>query len=250
MPRSAELRDRRASAWLEWYLDEVAATKVRPSTLHRYRQEVPLYIGPSLGKVRLDKLTPDRISDFYQVQLQHLSAGSVRRLHALLRRSLSVALRWQLITWNPVTAVDPPSLTPTEVRPYSAEEAGMFLAAVNSTHNEARWLLAIALGVQRLRALSSASNRKSPGEQQGPTRNHVVQQKCAPNQAAGRPVRATRHDTTPASRTRRLAPAGQRTTSPELRTSTGWSGARTRAKSADETMRPTKRGFGNDADLP
>jgi integrase len=64
-----------------------------------------------------------------------------------------VALRWQLITWNPVTAVDPPSPTPTEVRPYTAGEAGQFLSAVSGTHNEARWLLAISLGLRQGEAL-------------------------------------------------------------------------------------------------
>jgi hypothetical protein len=45
----------------------------------------------------------------------------VRRLHALLRRSLGVAVRWQLIPWNPVTAVDPPSLTSVEVHLFDAK---------------------------------------------------------------------------------------------------------------------------------
>ena len=41
---------------LERYLDEVAASTVRPSTLRRYRQKLRLYIAPALGKVPLDKL--------------------------------------------------------------------------------------------------------------------------------------------------------------------------------------------------
>ena len=81
--------------WLVRYLDEVAAPSVRPSTLRRYRQELRLYIAPALGKVPLDKLKPSQVSDFYRSQLLHLSPGSVRRLHALLRRSLGVAVRWQ-----------------------------------------------------------------------------------------------------------------------------------------------------------
>ncbi|HWI00876.1 MAG TPA: N-terminal phage integrase SAM-like domain-containing protein [Propionibacteriaceae bacterium] len=117
--------------WLERYLNEVAAFSVRPSTLRRYRQELRLYIAPALGKVPLDKLKPSQVSDFYRSQLLHLSPGSVRRLHALLRRSLGVAVRWQLIPWNPVTAVDPPSLTSVEVHPFDAKEARLFLAAAS-----------------------------------------------------------------------------------------------------------------------
>jgi integrase len=52
--------------WLERYLNEVAASSVRPSTLRRYRQELRLYIAPALSKVPLDKLTPSQVSDFYR----------------------------------------------------------------------------------------------------------------------------------------------------------------------------------------
>ena len=135
--------------WLERYLDEVAAASVRPSSLRRYRQELRLYIAPALGKVPLDKLKPSQVSDFYRSQLLHFSPGSVRRLHALLRRSLGVAVRWQLIPWNPVTAVDPPSLTSVEVHPFDANEARLFLAAASCDRFHARWLIAVLLGLRQ-----------------------------------------------------------------------------------------------------
>jgi len=137
------------AGWLDRYLTEVAASTVRPSTLDRYRQEVRLYITPALGEVRLDQLTAAQVSGFYRDQLQRLSPGSVRRLHALLRRSLMVAVRWQVISWNPVTAVDPPSLATAEVQPFSVEEARRFLAAVGGDRMEARWLLAVMVGMRQ-----------------------------------------------------------------------------------------------------
>jgi hypothetical protein len=103
------------ATWLERYLNEVASTTVRPSTLHRYRQEVRLYIAPSLGKLRIDQLRPNQVAAFYQEQLRHLSAGSVRRLHALLRRALTVAVRWRIVPSNPIAAVDPPAIDAAEV---------------------------------------------------------------------------------------------------------------------------------------
>jgi integrase len=145
------------SGWLDRYLDEVAATTVRPSTLHRYRQEVRLYIGPSaIGRARLDAIKPPQIAAFYREQLERLSPGSVRRLHALMRRALTVAVRWQLIPWNPVAAVDPPSLAVEEVRPYSAAEAQAFLQRVAGERFEARWRLAVNLGVRQGEALGLA----------------------------------------------------------------------------------------------
>ena len=142
--------------WLERYLDEVAASSVRPSILRRYRQELRLYIAPALGKVPLDKLKPSQVSDFYRSQLLHLSPGSVRRLHALLRRSLGVAVRWQLIPWNPVTVVDPRSLTSVEVHPFDAKEARLFLAAASGDRFQARWLIAVSLGLRQGEVLGLA----------------------------------------------------------------------------------------------
>jgi integrase len=100
-------------------------------------------------RVPLDKLRPSQVSDFYRSQLLRLSPGSVRRLHALLRRSLGVAVRWALIPWNPVTAVDPPSLTSVEVHPFDANEARLFLAAASCDRFHARWLIAVLLGLRQ-----------------------------------------------------------------------------------------------------
>ncbi|MGO4956771.1 site-specific integrase [Luteococcus sp. Sow4_B9] len=136
-------------AWLTQYLDEVASQTVRPSTLRRYRQEARLYIIPVLGKLRLDKLTPHHISDFYQLMGRRLSAGSVRRLHALLRRSLTVAVRWKLMASNPVLAVDPPSVTRQEVKPWTLEQTRAFLVFIESRPMAARWQLAVVLGLRQ-----------------------------------------------------------------------------------------------------
>lgn len=125
-------------------------------TLSRYRQEVRLYIAPGLGRITIDKLRPAQISAFYQDQLTRLSPGSVRRLHALLRRALGVAVRWQLINANPVLAVDPPSIDTAEVHPLSATEAQDFLRAVRGDRLEARWMLAVMLGLRQGEALGLA----------------------------------------------------------------------------------------------
>jgi integrase len=135
--------------WMEIYLAEVAAAKVRPSTLHRYREEVEHHIGPLLGRLRLDKLTPAHITGFYRDRMTVLSAGSVRRLHANLRRALNIAVRWQLIHSNPVALVDPPSIPHSEVKPYDLAEARAFLKAVQGRRLEARWVIGIALGLRQ-----------------------------------------------------------------------------------------------------
>jgi len=132
--------------WMDTYFAEVAAAKVRPSTLHRYQEEVEHHIAPLLGRHRLDRLTPLHLTAFYRDRLEVLSPSSVRRLHANLRRALNVAVRWQLIPVNPV---NPPSLTHTEVNPYTVAEARAFLKAIKGLRLEARWLIAVTLGLRQ-----------------------------------------------------------------------------------------------------
>lgn len=66
-----------------------------------------------------------------------------------MRRSLTVAVRWQVIPWNPVAAVDPPSLNTAEVQPLDASEAKAFVATVAGERFEARWRLAITVGLRQ-----------------------------------------------------------------------------------------------------
>jgi integrase len=65
------------------------------------------------------------------------------------------AVRWQLIPWNPVTTVDPPSLTSVEVHPFDAKEARLFLGAASGDRFQARWLIAVSLGLRQGRCWGS-----------------------------------------------------------------------------------------------
>jgi integrase len=59
-------------------------------------------IKPDLGEIKLDRLTAQHIDAFYgKLRGRGLSAGSVRRHHALLHAALEQAVRWELLSKNP-----------------------------------------------------------------------------------------------------------------------------------------------------
>jgi integrase len=136
-------------AWMATYLREVATDRVRPSTLHSYEQFAGLYINPWLGKHRLDKLRPQHITAFYREMSKSLAPSSVRRIHAVLRRALTVAVRWGIIHTNPALLIDPPSLPRNNVNPYTVDEAKAFLQAASEDRVEARWVVALSLGLRQ-----------------------------------------------------------------------------------------------------
>jgi integrase len=82
-----------------------------------------------------------------------LSAASLRHMHAVTRRALNVAVKWQLITVNPANLVDAPRPRPHEVIPLSATEARRLIEAARGDRMEARWLVGLALGLRQGEAL-------------------------------------------------------------------------------------------------
>lgn len=92
--------------WLEFWLESIAASKVRPSTLHSYRGYVRNRIIPALGRHRLDRLQPEHLEEFYRNSLgQGLAPATVLQMHRILSRSLKVAMRRDAAefrgTWRP-----------------------------------------------------------------------------------------------------------------------------------------------------
>lgn len=138
------------AAWMETYLRDVAAKRVRVSTLRRYEMDIRNHLLPQLGKRRLRDVRPNDLADLYNRKLSEgLSATSVRHLHAVIRRALNVAMRWQLVSVNVATLVEPPSVTSREVVPLTASQAKDLLTAAKGTTNEARWAVGLALGLRQ-----------------------------------------------------------------------------------------------------
>lgn len=109
--------------WLAIYLEQVARPKVRPRTLDRYRSDIELHVIPAIGRYRLDKLQPAQLVALYNAgATKGMSAASLRHMHAVIRRALNVAVRWQLISVNPATLVDAPKAAQHEVTPLTADE--------------------------------------------------------------------------------------------------------------------------------
>ena len=109
---------------LSWWLDEVVKRKNRPSTYRSYEQLVRLHIDPALGNTALSKLTTQQVRTFLnEKQDSGLSSRTVQYLHAVLRKSLNVALKDQTVIRNVAALVDPPRVMAKEVQPLIPDEA-------------------------------------------------------------------------------------------------------------------------------
>lgn len=138
------------TAWLE----DTIRPGIRATTYRSYRIAVYGHIIPGLGTVQLQKLTPQHIQKFLKDRLASgLTPVSVRYLHALLRRSLALAVKWSLLSKNPAALVDSIKGQPIEVKPLSIDEAKQLLATIKGNRLEALYVTALTLGLRPGEAL-------------------------------------------------------------------------------------------------
>jgi integrase len=122
---------------------------LRISTWERYEQICRKHIIPEMGHQELKNLSPTATQDLYRRKLNTLSPRTVQYIHVTLRRSLSQALKWNLVPKNVAGLVDPPKVTKEEMRPLTAEEVNVLFESVKDTPLEALYVLAATTGLRR-----------------------------------------------------------------------------------------------------
>jgi len=111
-------------SWLTYWVDKVAAKRVRPNVLATYRSLVNKRIIPAIGSVRLDKLTPAHVIRMHDKMIADgLSSTYALGAYRVLSKSLEDALREGRITYNPAKRTDAPRQAVTKLETLTLDEA-------------------------------------------------------------------------------------------------------------------------------
>ena len=129
MQRSAPTFGAYATAWLEGR--KTKGRELRPTTRYHYQQVLDIYINPTFGEKRIDRITVDDVNNWYD----ELAPGkeTVRaQAYSLLRTILTTAASTQpkpLIPFNPAHIRGAGNVQRVhKVRPASLEELEMIVA--------------------------------------------------------------------------------------------------------------------------
>jgi integrase len=123
---------------------------VRPRSYEIHEAVVRLHLVPELGKLRLEKLTPQHVQTLLDRKLKsRLSAQSVVCIRQVLRTALSEAVKFNLVARNVAALVSPPQIPHREIKPLDATEARAILDAARGTRFEAAYAIALNLGLRR-----------------------------------------------------------------------------------------------------
>ena len=153
--------DMRFGDWMEYWFENHAKPKVRPSTQENYWGRIRLHINPELGHIPLNKLTQNDLQQFYgrlkkngrkirtELYGEGLSDRMVRMCHATCRTALEKAKQDGLIRTNPAIGCKLPPKKAREMQVLDRDELQRFLLQAKVEGYYEFFLLELATGLRR-----------------------------------------------------------------------------------------------------
>lgn len=140
--------------YLDEWLSQVVADRVRPNTFTAYKHYVEKYLQPDLGKKKLGRLSAREVR-LYLDSLKRKETGvrTIRYVHATLRAALEDAMREELIEKNVAKLVRAPAASRVDHNPLSVEETKLFLKSNRDDRLFALFLVIALLGLRRSEVL-------------------------------------------------------------------------------------------------
>jgi integrase len=115
-------------------------------TYQRSESSAKLHIVPTLGRVKLEKLTAMQLDNLYRKKLKAgLSPRSVQIIHATAHKMLKQAVRWNLVRHNVAANATPPKTVRQEMHPLTKEQAQFLLRTARQYQPKYYALYALAI---------------------------------------------------------------------------------------------------------
>jgi integrase len=150
--------------FLEGWLEHTLKNRAKPRSFESFTTIVNKHIVPAIGRIRLDKLTPQQVQALLEkkrepyktktkagkvIEKHGLSPQSIASIRIVLRSALSQALKWGMVGRNVATLIDPPRIPRPQTHVIDADGARKLLEVARGERFEAILVLAVTLGLRR-----------------------------------------------------------------------------------------------------
>ena len=136
--------------YLERWLEQVCKLTMRPNTYRQYYSTVHYHLIPSLGHIRLQKLTTEKVQAFCaEMQNEGLSAKTIVNIHSVLSSALENAVNWELVGRNVAKRVMLPGIERYEAQTLTVEQAKKLVEVAQGSRLEALLLVALTTAMRR-----------------------------------------------------------------------------------------------------
>lgn len=141
-------------AYLQDWLDNVVAVRVRGNTLAGYRYHADRYVVPDLGSRSLGRLTAREVRQYVEtLRDRGVGARTIQYVHGTLRAALEDAMREEILEKNVAKLVRVPRHEKKEPEPLSVAEIRTFLRSSQNDRLYALYVVLALLGLRRSEAL-------------------------------------------------------------------------------------------------
>ena len=130
--------------------------ELKPSTRQAYRANIDRYLKPTLGRERLQALSPSRLSLLFRHLYEHggnggkpLSPRTVEFARSVLRRALQDAVLDRHIEVNPVIGTKKPRTVKPKHTTWTGQQVRAFLDSLDGDRWATLWELAVGTGMRR-----------------------------------------------------------------------------------------------------
>jgi integrase len=148
--------------FLDSWVRDWAIANVSPKTLERYCGLIDNQIRPHVGHIRIQKLRPIHLNEFYSKLLRiggidradpakrrGLSARTVGHVHRVLHRVLGHAVQWDVVQQNVADNVSPPRAETAEIEILTQDQVDAALKKLSGTALYPIAVVALATGIRR-----------------------------------------------------------------------------------------------------
>jgi integrase len=134
---------------LERWVEQICKLTMRPNTYKAYRSAVNCHLIPSLGHIKLQRLTVEHVQAFFAEKQERLKPRTLRVIQSALNGALDTAVKWGLVARNVARLVDLPSAERYEGQVLTEDQARRLLEVARGSRLDALLLVALTTGMRR-----------------------------------------------------------------------------------------------------
>src|SRR5699024_3392218 len=136
--------------WSVRWLTDIAPSRLKPRALATYKRTMQNYVLPTLGRYRLDQLTPAHVRKLHEsITGRGLTSTTALQAHRIFAKCLTDAMREGRVSRNVATLTDAPQKRVTGRTALTAEQAITLLQSVATEPYGPRWALGLLTGMRQ-----------------------------------------------------------------------------------------------------